>query len=203
MKRLEDLVLNNVLDIGANIGNFSQYILSINPNCYCFMVEGNPYCKEYLDKTNIPYDIAVLSNQRKFANFYIEDNNVIGTGASLYKENTPHYSQGKRLCVTTKRLDDCNYIKGDIDLIKIDVQGSELDIILGGIETCKKSKYIMIETSLIDYNINGPQIDSIFNIMSELGFYTNTILELHKNGYIENNIFQIDFLFENFNYKNK
>jgi len=203
MKSLKDLKFNKVLDIGANIGNFSKYILSINPNCDCFMVEGNPYCDEFLHKTGIPYDIAVLSDKRKFANFYVEDNNIIGTGASLYKENTNYYSQGKRLCVSTKRLDDCNYNDGKFDLIKLDVQGSELDIILGGIETFKQSKYIIIETSLVEYNIDSPQIDSIFNIMSELGFYTNTIFELHRNGILNNSIFQIDFLFEKEYIRNK
>ena len=199
MKRLEDLDLNYVLDIGANVGDFSKYIKSIKPECKCFMVEANPYCEEYLAQTNIPYDIAVLSDRRKFANFFIEDNNNIGTGASLYKENTPYYNRGRRICVTTKRLDDCNYIKEPIDLIKLDVQGSEVDIILGGVQTVLRSKYVLIETSLVEYNINGPQIDSVFNIMSELNFYTNNILEIHRNQLVNNSIFQIDFLFENMN----
>ena len=56
------------------------------------------------------------------------------------------------------------------DLIKIDVQGSELDIIKGGLELIKKSKGILMEVSLIEYNENAPTKDFVYEFMDKLGF---------------------------------
>lgn len=193
MKLLQELNLKSVLDIGANIGEFSTEVKKLLPDCNCFMVEANAHCVPYLEKTGIPYDIATLSHTRGFVNFFIQPDNPIGTGASMYKENTEFYKDPIRQVVATKRLDDCNYIPGPIDLLKLDTQGSELNILMGGLETVKRCKYILIETSLITYNAGAPLIDGTFNLMNQLNFKTNTIFEYKYN---ENGIFQIDFLFE-------
>jgi len=193
MKLLQDLNIKSVLDIGANIGEFSTEVKKLIPDCNCFMVEANAHCAPYLEKTGIPYDIATLSHTRGFVNFFIQPDNLIGTGASMYKENTEFYKDPIRQVVVTKRLDDCNYIQGPIDLIKLDTQGSELNILMGGLETVNRCKYILIETSLTVYNQGAPLIDGTFNLMNQLNFKTNTIFEYKYN---ENGIFQIDFLFE-------
>lgn len=191
---LKDLNIKSLLDIGANVGEFSTEVRKLIPDCKCFMVEANEFCEPHLQKTGIPYDIATLSHMRGFTNFFIQPDNPIGTGASMYKENSEYYKDPIRKVVTTKRLDDCNYFSSPIDLIKLDTQGSEINIIMGGIETVKQAKYVLIETSLTLYNQGAPLIDATFNLMRELNFSTNTIFEYKYN---ENGIFQIDFLFEN------
>ena len=186
-----------VVDIGANIGNFSKQILNKFPNCESIMVEANPYCEPYLLQTNIPYEIKALSNRKGHRELFIEKQNNIGTGASFYKENTQWYSEGMYTTVTTNTvtLDEQKYFTDNsIDLLKLDVQGSELDILEGGSDTLARSEYVLIETSLTNYNQDAPLADKIIDKMLSSNFSIIDIVEYHMYNGI---IFQLDFLFKN------
>ena len=56
------------------------------------------------------------------------------------------------------------------DLIKIDTQGSELDIIEGGINTFNNAKVVITEVSFDNYNEGGCTKDEILKKMSDLKF---------------------------------
>ena len=77
-----------VLDIGAHIGQFSQQVKRFNPEADIIMVEANPNCEPYLNKLDIPYQMIALSKEKGEAELFVEKVNEIGTGASLYRENT-------------------------------------------------------------------------------------------------------------------
>jgi FkbM family methyltransferase len=187
-----------VLDIGAHVGNFTTTLNRLTPGCEFIMVEANPNCEEYLVKTTHPYEIIALSNQQGKAQLYVEKTNSIGTGASLYRENTEWYGDGKYETVEVEldTLDNRSYFSDElIDLVKLDVQGAEFDILNGGRKTIKRSKYVLIETSLLEYNQGAPLIDQIVGKMKEYEFVIEDILEYHKLN--TNQIFQMDILFRN------
>lgn len=163
------------------------------------MVEANPNCEPYLRLLGKPYNIVALSDKEGYAELYVENSNLIATGASLYKENTTWYGEGKyeTITVPTKTLDSYNYFDGEpIDLIKIDVQGAELDILKGGEKTIKNTKHVVAEVSLIEYNRGAPMIDAVIDQMKQYNFYIEDIVEYHSSPYIHNGvIFQLDVLF--------
>ena len=66
-------------------------------------------------------------------------------------------------------------------MIKIDTQGSELDIINGGIETFSKAKVVIAEVSLIDYNEGGCTKQQIIDKLTELKFDFISIIESVTN----------------------
>jgi FkbM family methyltransferase len=180
------MMANNVktlLDIGANVGHFSQSITSKNPNIQIYMLEANPFCEPFLQRTNIPYDIACLSDSEKFIRMYINKNNAVCTGASYYKETTKHYDDAEYVNVNTKLLDDVIFSKfgeyKQFDYIKMDTQGSEIDIIKGGSKTIDQAKYIQIETSLMEYNKGAPLKDAVVEFMGTLGFKPSVLVEKH------------------------
>jgi hypothetical protein len=128
---------------------------------------------------------------------YIEKLNNIGTGASIYKENTEWYEIGKfdLIEVDVNTLDNLNLFPNEtIDLIKIDVQGSELDILIGGSKTTKRAKYVLLEVSTLEYNLKAPLVDKIVKKMREFYFKIEDIMDFK---YYNNQIFQMDFLFKN------
>jgi FkbM family methyltransferase len=186
------------LDIGAHTGEFTQNVLKLAPECQVVMVEANPNCEPYLQKLNHGYDILALSNKQGKAELFVEKINSIGTGASLYKENTEWYADGKfdKVEVELDTLDNRKYFGYEvIDLVKLDVQGAELDILEGGRKTITRSKYVLIETSLVVYNHGAPLIDAIVPKMKEYGFYIEDILDYLK--FSKNQISQMDILFKN------
>ena len=184
-----------VLDIGAHIGDFTKQVYYNFPTCEVMMVEANPNCESYLRLLGKPYEIIALSDKETHKLFYIEKGNSIGTGASLYKENTVWYQEGKydTLNIPTYTLDSRNYFENKkIDLLKLDVQGSELDILNGGPKTLERTQFALIETSLVEYNQGAPMIDKIIDKMKEYKFNITDILEYHLHNGI---IFQLDMLF--------
>jgi hypothetical protein len=186
------------LDIGAHTGEFTQNILRLAPECQVVMVEANPNCEPYLQKLNHGYDILALSNKQGKAELFVEKANMLGTGASLYKENTEWYADGKfdKVEVELDTLDNKKYFGYEvIDLVKLDVQGAELDILEGGRKTITRSKYVLIETSLVVYNHGAPMVDAIVPKMKEYGFYMEDILDYLK--FNKNQISQMDILFKN------
>lgn len=164
------------------------------------MVEANKNCEPALRLLGKPYDIVALSDKEGFADLYIEKINPIPTGASLYKENTDWYAEGKyeTIRTPTATLDSRNYFNGEpIDLIKIDVQGSELDILKGGERTVKNTSYLLIELSLLQYNQGAPLIEEVIDKMIEYGFCIVDILEYHSFPQLYGGaIFQLDALFK-------
>jgi FkbM family methyltransferase len=186
------------LDIGAHTGDFTKDLTRLTPNCEVIMVEANPNCEPYLQKLKYGYDMVALSNKQGKAELFVEKANSIGTGTSLYIENTDWYADGKfeKVEVELDTLDNRSYFADEIiDLIKLDVQGSELDILEGGRKTITRSNYVLMEVSLLQYNEKAPLIDSIVPVMKQYGFYIEDILAYAKiNG---NQIFQMDVLFKN------
>ena len=190
------------IDIGANVGNFTKHLQYRYPECKIVMVEANPNCEQYLRLLSKPYEIVALSDKEGYADLYVEKINPIATGASLYKENTDWYGEGKYETVTipTKTLDSCNYFNGQkIDFIKIDVQGAELDILKGGEQTIKNTDYVSLEVSLVEYNQGAPLISEIIDKMREYNFYMLDIIEYHSFPQLFGGaIFQLDILFKQY-----
>jgi len=198
------LVANNiksVLDIGANVGNFSLTMKRNIPHLDIFMLEANPFCDTMLKRTDIPYEIACLSNEKKEVKLYVNRKNMICTGVSYYQEQTIHYSPEDYMLAETKLLDDVILKQfGEqkaFEFIKMDTQGSELDIIRGGMKTIEQAKHIQIETTLIEYNKGSPLKDDVVEFMDNLGFKQNEKVEVH---YKEHNpatgiVIQEDWIF--------
>jgi FkbM family methyltransferase len=168
------------------------------------MVEANRNCEPALRLLGKPYDIIALSDKEGFADLYVEKINPTATGASLYKENTEWYAEGKyeTIRTPTATLDSRNYFNGEpIDLIKMDVQGSELDILKGGEKTMKNTSYALLELSLVQYNQGAPLIGEVVDKMIEYGFCMVDILEYHSFPHLyDGAIFQLDILFKKLPY---
>lgn len=183
--------VKSLLDIGANVGNYSKTIKYFIPDMKILMIEANPHCEKYLMNTGIDYKIACLSDSKKEVDFYLQDDNDVGTGSSYYLENTEYYSKKRSVKRNTDTLDD---LIGDdaFQFIKMDTQGSEIDIIKGGLSTLNKASYVSIELSLIEYNINSPLKKDVIEFMEENGFYPIQLVEEH---YSKGKLIQEDWIF--------
>lgn len=198
--------LNNpkrVVDIGANVGEFSLRLHKHFPSCQFQLVEANSNCEQYLKKLPFSYEIVALGKEPGELDFYVENSNPIATGASLKKENTVFYEEGKYNTqrVKIETLDSRNYFSNDtIDLLKLDVQGSELDILKGGESTLSRSCFVLMEVSNIRYNKEAPLFDDVLNYMSINAFNILDVVEFMKmDTQIGPVVAQMDVLFQNAN----
>lgn len=186
---------NSILDIGANIGQFYNECKLKFPNSYYYLIEGNIKCGEVLETLNVDYSLELLSDSKKEVTFYKTTYNEKCTGNSIYREKTSFYDDEHlitELRVTTtlnKLLPNKKF-----DLIKIDVQGVEIDIIKGGLDIIKESKGVILEVSLTDYNESSPTKDEVYEFMSNIGFNVSEIIG-YINHPITHELIQHDVLF--------
>jgi len=172
-----------ILDIGANIGQFYQEAKQTFPEAFIFSIEASPECEQALKEITPNYYIGLLAKDNSEYDFYSRKDAPTGTGNSIYRELTHFYSDDKLeiLKQTGIKLDDLFEEGSEFDLIKIDTQGSELDIISGGLNLCRKAKGIILEVSLTQYNEGAPLYDEVISFMENLGFRKEIILDEARN----------------------
>lgn len=172
-----------ILDIGANIGQFHQLARRTYPNSYIFSIEASPECESYLSKITDQYLITLLAKDTSEYDFYSRREYPTGTGNSIYRELTHFYSddQLEILKQTGRRLDDLFGEEDSFDLIKIDTQGSELDIIQGGEGLVARSKGVLLEVSFTEYNQGAPLYQEVVDFMAERSFTPVAIVDEARN----------------------
>jgi FkbM family methyltransferase len=191
-----NFVPKTILDIGCNVGQFYNLCRNMwGNNVEIILIDGNDNVEEDIKRLNVPYHIVVLSDSIKKVMWYSTIENPKCTGDSYYRENTEHYSQ-ENLIMIEKETNTLDNIFSDsrFDLIKLDTQGSEIDIIKGGINLCKKAKFMILETSLIEYNLNSPNENQVNDFMNSIGFLPISIIGIH---YLNGQVSQRDILYEN------
>lgn len=168
-----------ILDIGANIGQFHKIAYQTFPLSNIFSIEASPECEPYLKQITSNYYIGLLTKDNLEYNFYSRKEDPTCTGNSIYKELTSFYSEDQLHIIkqTGIKLDDLFEDNSEFDLIKIDTQGSELDIITGGQNICQKAKAILLEVSLTQYNEGAPLYDKVIQYMEDFGFEKKDILD--------------------------
>ena len=101
--------------------------------------------------------------------------------------------------VSINRLDDI-YQQNDLpvpDLIKIDVQGYELNVLRSGKDTLSKAKYLVIELSFREFYVGQPPLWELIKFLDEQDFVlVDYGYALRSRSYPEE-ILQIDGIFMN------
>jgi len=188
------LNIETVFDIGAYMGDWSTEFKRTLPNSKFFLFEANYKCAPSLEKTSFLYLCGtVLSNPgKRSVEFY--DNNSIGTGSSYYKENTKWFDGGvsvKYPCITLDEIISQNNLPIP-QLLKLDTQGSELDILAGAKSIIGKTDLIYVECPIVRYNHGAPNIYEYINFFLTNDYIPIDCFELHK---LENVFIQLDILF--------
>ena len=118
------------------------------------------------------YHIGVLSDSTKTVEWW--QNDMMPGGNSYYREigRTDFFTDGMSTMRPTKTLDEVVKERGfpQPDFIKIDVQGSEIDILKGAAETLKSVKDLVVELQHTEYNKGAPQVQESLPFIESLGF---------------------------------
>jgi FkbM family methyltransferase len=199
----EGFVPKTVLDIGAWRGTWARSFTQIFPYSDVILFEANPISLPFLKKSGYKYFNNLLwkyPNVEKQFYTLIDDLSYINTGSSIYIENTDVYNESTTVIknLKTKTLDNLvssNSIE-NINFIKIDVQGSEIDVFEGSKDVFKNNfvEFILMELSIKEYNKGTPDFLEQINYMGSMGFYPFDVFEVHE---YEGRTLQIDILFVN------
>lgn len=183
---------SNIIDVGANVGDYTYIFLKRSPeNIFCF--EPIPHLNSRLIKLfkNIQVSKFALSNKR--AKKIIKT--PINKGKNLFSRSSLNVEILKdENCIETEIntipldawMDEQKVEK--IDLIKIDVEGHELELLQGASKTIKNSKPIILIEIENRHSRNKGQVTIDFILSyGYKAFYVN-----EKNEFI--NFHKFDFI---------
>ena len=165
-----------ILDIGAHTGQFYGWAKNTWPISVIWMIESNEVHESTLKNLTINKDdeylITALGDEEREVTFYTRKDKPHTEGNSYYKEanywDVPHLVlESKR---KLQRLDDLFTEGTEFELIKVDTQGSELDILKGGKNLVSKSSAVILEVSYVEYNLESPLAEEVIDYMKNVGF---------------------------------
>jgi FkbM family methyltransferase len=172
--------LETVYDVGASDGSYandlSQYL---HKDTKYHLFEPYQYPEIEVDVDH-QWHRVYLSDVARKVKFYINDE--FHTGNSYYREDTKAFDNIEPVEVSAVSLD--KYVSDNNlplpDLIKIDTQGSELDILKGASNCLKNASVLILELPLLPYNIGSPNIAEIIDYLRSKRFVPFTVIQEHQ-----------------------
>jgi FkbM family methyltransferase len=180
---------SNCIDIGCHKGDILQNMVNSAPKGRHFAFEPIPELYEALVKRfeNVEIFNLALSTKKGRTKFY---NVTSGQGVSgLKKRKYDREHEILEIDVEIDTLD--NIIPNDIqiDLIKIDVEGGEFDVIMGGKQLILKNKPIIIfefeKEAAEKYSTSADEVYEFFTVTAgmKLGLIRNWLNDKSRTGY--------------------
>jgi len=183
--------IKTVLDIGANKGQFAMRIHKLLPDAEIFCFEPLSDCYEALKKQTKHnakfrcFNYALGNEDGKqiiYHNEYSDSSSILPM-EQLHIEAFPFTKNSKQEYIEIHKLDSIsNSLKLNKNiLIKIDVQGFEYQVIMGGAKTLNDASILIIETCFEPLYKGQMIFDDIYSIIRKSGFSFKGIEEAFQN----------------------
>jgi FkbM family methyltransferase len=159
-----------VIDVGANRGNWTLETLRVFRSASFVLIDADPANAAILKqlcscRSHCKFFTALLgAESRQEMRFY-----QMGTGSSVLSERTS--ADRNELMLRMSTLDEL--VAAEVNspiLLKLDVQGYELEVLRGAGKILSETEVVIVECSLIQYNDGAPLFAEVISFMSEHGF---------------------------------
>jgi FkbM family methyltransferase len=196
INRFGDLNLKTIIDIGAGCGTNS--LLDIFPRLDFVLIEPLQDFEESLNKivksrsARTHYSSDILASSKQVVKFFIHDDKF-GSSIKREFENTKNSKAIERQSTTLDDLISQINFPGPY-LIKLDTQGSELEILKGSLSTLQFTKAIIVEVSVQDFFVESHSLVELINFLDDNGFRIFDLSDLTyrpSDGFLA----QLDILF--------
>lgn len=148
----ENIKLNNlniVVDIGANVGLFTKYMLYKNAKkIFCYEPNKSAFnylIKNHYNSSNVYLNNLAVSTNNDKLRLYVDTNNTLISSA---RRNTDYFYDVDS--ITIKQIIEQNGLD-NVDLVKIDIEGMEYELI----EHLDDNTFNKINSFLIEYHDIG------------------------------------------------
>jgi FkbM family methyltransferase len=177
------LGINTVLDVGANVGEFAKLAREVFPGAAIYSFEPLPDCFAELrsalpgDTNFFPLETGVGSREQTldfYRSFHSPSSSFLKM-EEFHKEAFPESTNGQAaepLQISVKTLDSLlsdKELRPNI-LVKIDVQGFEMEVIEGAKGTLDAAKVAILEMSFAKLYQGQPMFHDVYERMYGLGF---------------------------------
>ena len=168
-----------IYDIGACVLHWTNRAKEVWPNAMIVPIEAMSEVGELYEEKGIERWVGncLLSDKQEEVDFY--ENLEHPGGNSLFKENNELspladklFPEDKKVKRTTDTLDNVVSIMNlpKPDMIKMDIQGSELAALKGASQTLKSVDHLILELQDKDYNFGAPKAQEVIDYLKSIGF---------------------------------
>lgn len=186
------------IDVGAAFGDFTLECSKIFPHSRYLLIEPLEEYQSFLNAVvaqipNADYVTVAVTSAEGMVTIHVHKDWV---GSSIYRETEGPHVNGVERIVPATTLDKLCY-KHNLAapyLLKLDVQGAELDVLRGASEVLRNTEYMILEVSLFQFFIGGPQLYDVVTFMKEKGFVAYDIFHLQYRP-IDRALSQVDMAF--------
>lgn len=185
-----------IFDVGANRGSWAREARSIWPRASLVLFEPNETLQQSLNSVAqelsarvVPELIGATSGE--VVNFNrMTDEHSTGSSVLSERSSVPRIVEKRSL----KTLDDYQEALEEPALLKMDVQGYELEVLRGAEQCLQLVEAVLMEVALIETIEGAPLLREILNFMEDRGFVAHDIAEMHRRP-LDNALSQIDLIF--------
>ena len=181
---LKQFKIKHFIDVGSHKGEFLSYLLKLkHKKIYCFEAQKDIFkilSQKYKKNKRIKLFNIGLADKKTTKIFYI---NKISSSSTFSKSKDTFFSRFKKFVlnsdnfyekkyqIKTKRLDSY-FTNKKIDniFLKIDVEGFELNVLLGLEDDIKKVKFILFEHHYDNMIIKKYNFNDIHRLLDNSGF---------------------------------
>jgi FkbM family methyltransferase len=167
--RAQGFAPRTVIDIGANVGVWSRIAHAVFPSASFILIDGDPLNEVPLQQAcravgAATSHIALLGPESHDRVTFHQ----MGMQSSVLPDCTLAPGQEVTLPMTT--LDQLVVDPPTPLLLKLDVQGYELEVLRGGRVNLERAGAVILETSLLQLNEGAPLIAEVIAFMQARGF---------------------------------
>jgi FkbM family methyltransferase len=176
---IQERGIRGVIDIGANEGQFAALARETFPSASLLCFEPLPDCYERLcmrfatDQrfAALPIALGATSGDREIYRSDFSPSSSLLQMADAHREAFPYTAATRATRVKCGRLDDVPEAKAVPEplFLKIDVQGYEREVILGGPRVLARASLVLVELSLVELYASEPLFEEMLPILSGLG----------------------------------
>jgi FkbM family methyltransferase len=167
-----------VVDVGAFDGDFTRALSQKFPVAHAVLVEAVPHRAEKLRaEFQAPRFTVCECAACDRAGMVEFELNTMEETSSLLKIHrdvpaiaTLHLGAARTLRVEARTLDEITAPLGDIDVLKIDVQGAEVRVLSAGHATLARTRYIWIEVSFQELYEGSATFFEVYDALDRAGF---------------------------------
>jgi FkbM family methyltransferase len=164
-----------ILDIGANVGEWSQLFLAEIPSAKVFMFEPLERCREEIRRKNLVAQIVpyALSDQEGSTVFHYSSE--IDTMASIDQRRDSFYSEENHLILQIETTTIDLFMEKEniefVDFMKMDIEGHEFKVLCGAKESLRNGKIGALTFEFGAGNVNSRTFfHDFYDLLREFDF---------------------------------
>jgi FkbM family methyltransferase len=176
--------INVIYDIGAHVGTWTLLAKAIFPSARVHAFEPlaehqDGFRKQFPDSSDVTLHPVALGSANTNALFHVTNASSSSSVLPLADACRLHFGlrEVERVSIHLHRLDDYRtaHQLSLPDMIKLDVQGYELEALKGGLQCLKSARAVLMEVSFVEFYRGQPLFEDVVCFMADHGFRLHAV----------------------------